>query len=107
MSNIFLVRDGILLTPDLHQCGVAGIMRTQILELADRLPIDVQIGPVEMKHLHEADEIFICNSLIGIWPVIAVDASDYKTRDYKKGAVTARLQALLDSSPDIGNSWQT
>ena len=107
MSNIFLVRDGALLTPDLHRCGVAGIMRTQILELADRLPIDVQIGPVEMKHLQEADEVFICNSLIGIWPVIAVDASGYKTSDYGKGAVTARLQALLGSCPDTGNSWQT
>jgi 4-amino-4-deoxychorismate lyase len=112
MSNIFLVRDGTLLTPDLHRCGVAGIMRTQIMELAGRLPIDVQVGPVEMQHLQEADEVFICNSLIGIWPVIAVDASDYKTgdyktMDYKKGTVTARLQALLDSFPDTANVWQT
>ena len=107
MSNIFLVRDGILWTPDLHRCGVAGIMRTLILELAERLPIDVQVGPVEMGHLQEADEVFICNSLIGIWPVIAVDASGDKTRNYKKGAVTAQLQALLDSCPDTGNSWQT
>jgi len=107
MSNIFLVRDGTLLTPDLHRCGVAGIMRTQIMELAERLPIDVQVGPVEMQHLQKADEVFICNSLIGIWPVIAVTGGDYKTRDYKKGTVTTRLQALLDSSPDTGNSWQT
>jgi len=102
MSNLFLVRDGTLLTPDLHQCGVAGIMRTRVLELADQLPIDVQIGAVEMGHLRAADEVFICNSLIGIWPVIAVDGSDYK-----KGAVTAQLQALLDSCPDTGNNWQT
>jgi 4-amino-4-deoxychorismate lyase len=102
MSNIFLVNDGTLLTPDLHRCGVAGIMRTRVLELAGRLPIDVQIGPVEMRHLQKADEVFICNSLIAIWPVIAVDASGYE-----KGAVTARLQALLDSCPDTGNGWQT
>lgn len=101
MSNIFLVRDETLLTPDLLRCGVAGIMRTRVLELADRLPIDVQICPVKMKHLQEADEVFICNSLIGIWPVIAVDASDYG-----KGAVTVQLQALLDSCPDTGNNWQ-
>jgi len=107
MSNIFLVRDGTLLTPDLHRCGVAGIMRTRVLELAGRLPIDVQIGPVEMQHLQEAEEVFICNSLIAIWPVIAVDDSGYKTRNYKKGAVTAQLQALLDSCPDTGNNWQT
>ena len=101
MSNIFLVRNGTLLTPDLQRCGVAGIMRTRLLELAERLPIDVRIGPVEMQHLQEADEVFICNSLIGIWPVIAVDACDYK-----KGAVTVRMQAMLDSCTDTGNSWQ-
>jgi len=112
MSNLFLVRDETLLTPDLHRCGVAGIIRTRVLELAEQLPIDVQIGPVEMQHLQAADEVFICNSLIAIWPVIAVDASDYKisdykTRAYKKGAVTTQLQALLDSCPDTGNNWQT
>lgn len=101
MSNIFLVRHGTLLTPDLRQCGVAGIMRTRVLELADRLSLAASVRPVEIKHLREADEVFICNSLIGIWPVIVLDASSYE-----KGAVTARLQALLDSCLDTGNSWQ-
>ena len=102
MSNIFLVRDETLVTPDLHQCGVAGIMRTRILELAGQLPIDIQICAIELQELLEADEIFICNSLIGIWPVIAVDSSAYE-----KGMVTTRLQDLLDSCPDTDNGWQT
>jgi len=102
MSNLFLLRDETLLTPDLHRCGVAGIMRTRVLELSEQLAIDAHIRPVEMKDLREADEIFICNSLIGIWPVIAVDSSEYE-----KGVVTARLQNLLDSCPDTGNSWRT
>jgi 4-amino-4-deoxychorismate lyase len=101
MSNLFLVRDETLVTPDLHQCGVAGIMRTRILELSKQLAIDAHIQAVEMKNLREADEIFICNSLIGIWPVTAVDSSVYE-----KGTVTTRLQAMLDSCPDTGNSWQ-
>lgn len=101
MSNIFLVRDGRLLTPDLRQCGVAGIMRTQVLELAGELSMDTSVLPVEISHLREADEVFICNSLIGIWPVIAVDGNNYE-----KGTVTVRLQELLVSSPDSGNSWQ-
>lgn len=101
MSNIFLVRDGGLLTPDLRQCGVAGTMRSRVLELAGELSIDTSVQSVEITHLREADEVFICNSLIGIWPVIAVDGSRYE-----KGAVAVRLQALLDSSPDSGNSWQ-
>ena len=101
MSNVFLVREGCLLTADLQRCGVAGIMRTLILELAKQLSIDVKISHVEMKHLQQADEVFICNSLMGIWPVVAVDA-----RAYTKGPITTRLQNLLDPCADTGNSWQ-
>jgi len=101
MSNLFLVKEGTLLTPDLQRCGVAGVMRTRVLELADRLSFAADIRQLEMQHLLAADEVFICNSLIGIWPVIAVDA-----RGYKKGTVTARLQALLDSCPDSGTGWR-
>jgi 4-amino-4-deoxychorismate lyase len=101
MSNLFLIKDGVLLTPDLRHCGVAGIMRTRVLELAEQLSIAVHIRPVEMKHLQEADEVFVCNSLIGVWPVVAVDSCGYK-----KGTTTARLQGLLDSCPDTGTSWQ-
>ena len=77
-------------------------MRTRVLELSEQLGLEAHIQAVEMKDLREADEIFICNSLIGIWPVIAVDSSEYE-----KGVVTARLQDLLDSCPDTGNSWRT
>jgi 4-amino-4-deoxychorismate lyase len=101
MSNIFLVRDGELRTPDLTRCGVAGIMRTRVLELAESLSINTSVLPVELEHLREADEVFICNSLIGIWPVIAID-----TGVYEKGAVTARLQSLLGSCADSGTGWR-
>lgn len=102
MSNLFLVREGCLLTPDLQHCGVAGIMRTLILELARQLSIDVQVSHIEMRHLMEADEVFICNSLIGIWPVVAVDS-----RAFTIGTITTRLQNLLDPCADTGHSWQT
>jgi len=100
MSNLFLVRDGVLVTPDLHQCGVAGIMRTRILEMAGRLPIDAKIRNVDVTDLYAADEVFVCNSLIGIWPVIAEGS-----RVYKKGTVTSRLQTMLETVPDCGDSW--
>ena len=101
MSNLFLIREGVLVTPDLRQCGVAGVMRTRILELAGRLPIDTQVRLVEVRDLHAADEVFVCNSLIGIWPVVAVDS-----RSYEKGEITSRLQTLLETVPDSGNRWQ-
>jgi len=101
MSNLFLVRDGVLLTPDLQRCGVAGIMRSQLLELAGQLSIGTEICQLGMADLHAAEEVFICNSLIGIWPVIAID-----DRNYNKGAMTSRLQDVLAAGTDTSKQWQ-
>jgi 4-amino-4-deoxychorismate lyase len=100
MSNLFLARQQVLLTPDLRGCGVAGIMRSIILDLAERLSLPVRIGALDMDDLQNADEVFLCNSLIGIWPVIAVDG-----RVYRKGEITMRMQQLLQAGEDNGSAW--
>ena len=102
MSNLFLVRDGLLLTPDLQRCGVAGIMRSQLLERAGQISINAESCQLGMVDLHEAEEVFICNSLIGIWPVISID-----DRKYTRGIITSRLQDLLACGTEPGWRWQT
>ena len=102
MSNLFLVRDGVLLTPDLQRCGVAGIMRSQLLALADQLSINTEICQLGMADLQAAEEVFICNGLIGIWPVISID-----DRKYTRGIITSRLQDLLASETEPGWQWRT
>jgi 4-amino-4-deoxychorismate lyase len=100
MSNLFLIRNRILMTPELIRCGVAGILRTVVLELAASVPMPVQVRALGMDDLQEADEVFLTNSIIGIWPVIAID-----DRIYTKGAVTRRLQELLADLPSDGEAW--
>lgn len=101
MSNLFLVREGVLMTPDLQRCGVAGVMRSRLLELAARLPVGTGIRKLGMTDLHAAEEVFVCNSVIGIWPVIAID-----DRTYSRGEITSRLQGLLESMPNSGGLWR-
>jgi 4-amino-4-deoxychorismate lyase len=100
MSNLFLVRQQVLLTPDLRNCGVAGIMRSIILEQAERLSLPVKICRLGMEDLQQADEVFVCNSLIGIWPVIAVGG-----RPYCKGEITQRMQQQIQVAEDDGSAW--
>jgi 4-amino-4-deoxychorismate lyase len=64
---------GSLVSPSLNDCGVNGIMRQQILAAAERLGLRLKVGVVEMSALRNADEVFICNSVIGIWPVIKIE----------------------------------
>lgn len=89
-SNIFLVSQGVLQTPSLERCGVAGVMRAEILERAQRAGIDVQICDIAFEELLEADEVFVCNSLYGIWPV-----RQLQEHVWPVGPLTRKLQSLI------------
>lgn len=73
-SNIFLRHRQLWRTPDLRCCGVAGIMRAQIMECLRRLRWPVQVGTVLPGDIEQADELFFCNSIIGIWPLQRIGA---------------------------------
>jgi 4-amino-4-deoxychorismate lyase len=90
MSNVFIVKDAVLVTPDLQRCGVAGIMRARVREMAAEDSIVARVQRVDQAALRQADEVFVCNSLMGIWPVIGIDE-----QAYAKGPVTTQLQTLL------------
>lgn len=69
MSNLFMLREGRLVTPDLSRCGVAGVMRALIIDLARAQALPVSVEDVCLDDLLQADALFFSNSLIGIWPV--------------------------------------
>ncbi len=92
MSNIFLVKQDQLITPDLGRSGVAGVMRQAIMDIyAPELSLSVVTSNIKREDLNTADEIFVCNSLIGIWPVVSVDA----IAELKVGEITRQLQTRL------------
>jgi 4-amino-4-deoxychorismate lyase len=77
MSNVFAVKDGVLLTPQLNRAGVRGVMRAHVMMMAQQWGVNVQERDISMSALHQMDEIFLTNSLIGIWPVKQLQASEF------------------------------
>jgi 4-amino-4-deoxychorismate lyase len=77
MSNIFMLANNVWYTPGLDQCGVNGVMREFLLTNVNEIPFIAQIKPVTLADLQSAEAVFICNSIIGIWPVIAFDEHSY------------------------------
>ncbi len=69
MSNLFLLRGGIWATPDLNGCGVAGVMRRIVLDLAQECGIPTAIRNIDQAELDQAEGLFLTNSIIGLWPV--------------------------------------
>ncbi len=73
MSNIFCILEKTLYTPDLSLCGIEGIVREKIINLAGKLKFKIEIKKITLDFLLNAEEIFMCNSLIGIWPINSID----------------------------------
>ncbi|KAA0875456.1 aminodeoxychorismate lyase [Nitrincola tapanii] len=90
MSNLFLVKAGQLFTPDLSQTGVSGIMRNYLIDMATDLSLPVQIKGLTLEDLWAADEVFFCNSLIAIWPLVALEEQSFAI-----GPITRCLQKVL------------
>jgi len=88
-ANLFIVRDGVLATPALDQCGVAGVARAFLLAQARRRwPVEVTV--LRPADLQAADEVFVCNAVRGVMPVRALAGWRWRP-----GPVTAALGYTL------------
>lgn len=90
MTNIFLVKQDQVFTPALDRSGVAGIIRRLIVMLSSRYDLWVIEKNITKNELLNADEIFVCNSVIGIWPVAQLE-----NQSFPVGMTTKRIQTWL------------
>lgn len=91
MTNLFIVEQGALLTPDLSQCGVAGVTRTRVMELAKKAGIVVRIEALPFQRVMQSDEAFLVNSLIGLWPIAKL-----LDRAWFPGLITRQVRRWLE-----------
>jgi len=68
-SNVFLANADSLFTPSIAEAGIAGIMRQRVLKLAEQRGWSLIVGQLPVTQLQCFQEMFVCNSIIGIWPV--------------------------------------
>ena len=64
-------------TPDLRYSGVAGVMREYLLQLLKDKGYSVEVAAVTRQALLDADAVFLCNSVHGIWPICELDGKHY------------------------------
>ena len=79
MSNLFLLQGNTLTTPDISHCGVAGIVRRMLLELAADAGFETTVSPLKYRDLLAADALFLTNSTIGLWPVARLADTRFKS----------------------------
>lgn len=91
MSNLFMVKEGVLYTPALG-CGcLPGTRREVVKECAEKLGIPYVEGEFSPGFLLEAEEVFLTNALMGIMPVSQVDERRFNLKDSFKDSLRLQL----------------
>jgi branched-chain amino acid aminotransferase len=100
-ENIFVVRDGVLYTPDLATGILPGITRDSIKQIAEDLGYTVVEKAVIRSDLYLADEAFMCGTAAEVTPLRSVD--DY---EIGVGPITLEIQqAYLDTVRGASERW--
>jgi 4-amino-4-deoxychorismate lyase len=93
MTNLFIVEQGSLITPDISRCGIAGVARSRIMRAAKRHGQAVRVEPVSRERLLAAEGVFLCNSLIDVWRV-----AELPNRQLQYGVWAEKLRNWLDEN---------
>lgn len=90
-GNIFAIKSGVLLTPSLEKCGIAGTRRAVILKIATALGLQVKVSILTLQTLNNCDEVFISNSIIGIKSVTVINE-----KRFNQHTITQQLAQALE-----------
>ncbi len=93
-SNVFCWHNDVLLTPELSRCGVAGVQRQRIIEWALQSGQSLEVRDMTLDELLTADEVLVCNSVFGLWPV-----RELAGRPWHEFPRTRRLAVQLEQIP--------
>ncbi len=88
--NLFLVRDGVIITPILDGTSLVGITRGAVIQMAHDLGYEVRQEPVPREALYTSDEMFFTGTAAEVTPVRSVDR--IPVGDGKTGPITLALQ---------------
>ncbi len=92
-ENLFLIRDGILITPTLSQDILEGITRSTIITLChEELSLKVVEREVGRTELYVVEEMFLCGTGAQVSPIVEVDRRP--VGNGRIGAITSRIQQL-------------
>jgi branched-chain amino acid aminotransferase len=96
LSNVFVVKEGLVMTPPVEDGLLAGIARAVVLELASQAGIPAEQRSLIIHDLLEADEVFLTNSVMEVMPVVRIEGHEVGPKDDpdllgRPGLITRRL----------------
>ncbi|WP_010317010.1 branched-chain amino acid transaminase [Synechococcus sp. CB0205] len=105
--NLFLVRDGVLITPGVDQDILEGITRSSVLELAKAMGIPTLERPVDKSELFIADEVFLSGTAAKVTPIRRVETTELSAERPVMTAIRERLSAITEGRDPAFDHWVT
>jgi branched-chain amino acid aminotransferase len=94
-ENLFLVRDGGIVTNDRDASILMGVTRSSILEIANDLGIPTSVAAISVEDAYGADELFFTGTAVEVTPIREVDG--HVISGGKPGPVTRRIQETFNA----------
>ena len=108
-ENLFMVRDGTLITPPVSDNILEGIVRASLIRIAGDLAIPVEVRSIDRTELYIADELFLCGTGAQLSPVTSVDHR--RVADGAVGPITQKLSGVyfdaVRGNSDQYKEWVT
>jgi len=105
--NLFIVRDGKLITPGVDQDILEGITRASVIELAKTMGIEVIERPVDKTELFIADEVFLTGTAAKISPIRQLESTVLSDRRPIMEALRTKLVAITEGRDEEFAHWVT
>ena len=105
--NLFIVRDGDLITPGVDQDILEGITRASVIELAKSMGLTVVERPVDKTELFIADEVFLTGTAAKITPIRQLESTLLSNQRPVMDALRQRLIAITEGRDDEFSHWVT
>jgi branched-chain amino acid aminotransferase len=108
-ENVFIVRDGALITPSFSSSILPGIVRNTVITLANEMGIKVIEESIPREALYIADEVFFTGSAAEITPINSIDKVQIGSG--KRGPITKALQEkffeIVSGQSEDKHNWLT
>jgi branched-chain amino acid aminotransferase len=105
--NLFIVRDGVLITPGVDQDILEGITRASVLELARDMGIPVLERAVDKSELLISDEVFLSGTAARVTPVRRIETTDLPANRPVMERLRERLTAITEGRDPQYDHWVT
>jgi branched-chain amino acid aminotransferase len=105
--NLFIVRDGALITPGVDQDILEGITRASVIELAKAMGIEVIERAVDKSELFVAEEVFLSGTAAKVTPVRRVESTDLPAARPVMERIRERLTAITEGRDPAYDHWVT